>query len=211
VGLPFKKPKLKGSNVNLTTIVLYNRDISQLYKQRNIGNTWTVTQTAGTNINLKDKWDLAASVSLSYYNIKYSVNTSLNESYLTQTYSADISYRFPKDFIISTDIDYYVNTGRADGFNQSIPLWNASMSKQIFKNKKGEIKLSVNDILNQNQSITRNTGDNFIEDVNSVVLRRYFMLSFLFNLNKMGGKNAQQNMPQMPRFMERNMRNMRMY
>lgn len=210
-GIPFKNPKLKGSSLNFSTIALYNRDVSLLYKQQNIGKTLTLTQTAGANFSLKDKWDISFTGSLSYYTINYSVNTGLNENYLSQTYSADFGYRFPKDFMVSTDIDYYVNTGRADGFNQSIPLWNASVSKQLFKKKNAELKFSVNDILNQNQSITRNNGDNYIEDVSSVVLKRYFMVSFLFNLNRMGGKNAQPGMPGMPRFMERNMRNMRMY
>ncbi|NOT50913.1 MAG: TonB-dependent receptor [Chitinophagaceae bacterium] len=208
-GLPFKNPKLKGSSLNFTTVALYNRDVSLLYKQRNIGNTWTFTQTAGANFSLKEKWDLSANASLSYFNVKYSVNESLNEDYLSQTYSADISYTSKKGTILSTDIDYYVNSGRTDGFNQSIPLWNASVSQQLFKKKNGEVKLSINDILNQNQSITRNNGDNYIEDVSSMVLKRYFMVSFLFNLNRMGGKGAQ-NM-QVPKFMERNMRNMRMY
>jgi|CXWL01.1.fsa_nt_gi hypothetical protein len=211
VGLPFKNPKVKGSSLNFTTLFLFNRDVSELYKQENIGNTLTITQTAGANFSLKEKWDLSANASLSYYNIKYSVNTAANESYLSQTYSADVAYTFRKpSLILSTDIDYYVNSGRADGFNQSIPLWNASMSKQLFKKKNAELKLSVNDILNQNKSITRSNGDNYIEDIQSVVLKRYFMLSFLFNLNKMGGKNVQQ-MPGMPKMMERNMRNMRMY
>jgi len=44
-----------------------------------------------------------------------------------------------------------------------------------------------------------------------MVLRRYFMLSFLFNLNRMGNnrQGGQPGMPGMPRFMERGMRDMR--
>ncbi|HMG67106.1 MAG TPA: outer membrane beta-barrel protein, partial [Chitinophagaceae bacterium] len=211
LGLPFKNKKLKGSSLNFTNSIAYNQDVSMLYKQKNIGKTITITQGAGINFDiLKDKLDFGVNMNVSYYNVKYSVNEFMNENYLTQSYSADVSYTFAKNFILATDFDYSINSGRSDGFNQSIPLWNASFAKEIFKKKNGEIKISVNDILDQNQSITRTTSDNYIQDTRTNVLQRYFLVSFLFNLNKMGGKksNPAQNMP-MPRMMERGMRNLR--
>ena len=73
--------------------------------------------------------------------------------YCAQIYSADFTFSRLKHFVFSTDFDYNIMTGSGEGFNQTIPLWNASIAHQVFKKRNGELKFSVNDLLNQNQSI----------------------------------------------------------
>ncbi|MBK7818445.1 MAG: hypothetical protein IPJ60_13590 [Sphingobacteriaceae bacterium] len=40
------------------------------------------------------------------------------------------------------------------------------------------------DILNQNQSIQRNITETYIEDTQSNILQRYYMLTFTYNIKK---------------------------
>ena len=85
---------------------------------------------------------------------------------------------------INSDVTYNANTGRPKGFNTSFIKWNAAATKQVFKNKKGELKLSVKDILNQNIGSARNANQDFIEDVTYKILKRYYMVSFTYSLSK---------------------------
>lgn len=211
-GFPLKG-LFKGSNISFNTSGNYNKDGSILYKETNFTKTLALTQGAGINLSYKDNLVLGLNGSVTYNNVKYSAARSLtqDQKYFTQTYSADVSYTFFKSLVFSTDFDYLINTGRTDGFNQSVPLLNTSLALQVFKKKNGELKFAVYDLLNQNQSISRSVGDNYIQDTRTVVLQRYFMLTFMFNLNKAGDARQQRpgGMPgNVPRNIERQMRNM---
>ncbi len=186
-GLPLRKA-VKGSSINLGNRMRYSRDVSQQYAQNNFTRSFSVSQSAGLNLDIKEKFNLELRARYSYNNVEYTNNPALNSEYFTQSYSTDISYFILKDMFVSTDFDYAINSGLSAGFNRNIPLWNGSLAYQLFPKKNGEIKLSVNDILNQNSNIDRRIGDNSIQDTRTVILQRYFMLAFTYNFNRFGAK-----------------------
>jgi hydrogenase maturation factor len=57
-----------------------------------------------------------------------------------------------------------------------------SVSTFFLKNKRGELKLSVNDLLNRNTGISRTAQLNFVQDERTTTLGRYFLLSFTYAL-----------------------------
>lgn len=200
LGLPLRK--LKGSNLNFNNSIRYNRDISLINEKENTTNTLTISQTAGINLDFNQKLNLGVNASLTYNKATNSTLATNNTKYYAQTYSTDISYLGLKNWVLSTDFDYIINTGLGQGFNQTVPLWNASIAHQVLKARNAEIKFSVNDLLNQNQSVSRSVSSYGTVDTRTLVLKRYFLLTFTYNLSK---GQRQQNTMQMPRGMERQM------
>ena len=207
-GFPIKKPK---SNLNLMANVSRSQtqtlvnSISNFTRNTNLGGTvsWTT--------NIKEGFDMNFSSNSNLTMARYTLQPQQNGDFFSQTVSTEATIYSKSGWVLSTDFDYIYNAGRSEGFNTSIPLWNASLSKQMLKNKAGELKFYVFDLLNQNISISRNVTSNFIQDLQTRVLKRYFMISFTYNLRKFGATQGPQNpmmkMMQMPGA-ERQMNNM---
>ncbi|WP_439505227.1 outer membrane beta-barrel protein [Sediminibacterium sp.] len=182
-GFPLKKPK---SNLNFGL----NLSRSQSQTLVNDLSNYTRNTTAGFNAswttNIKEGFDMNFSSNSSFSFARYTLQPQQNGDFFTQTFVAEPTVYTKSGWVFSTDFRYIKNTGRAEGFNTNIPLWSASIAKQLFKKKDGELKFYVFDLLNQNQSLTRNVTGNTIQDVSTVVLKRYFMISFTYNLRSFG-------------------------
>ncbi len=202
-GFPLKKPK---SNLNFITNAGYAQSQTLINNVSAYSHNTTLGETISWTTNLKDHFDMNLSAATTYYIARNSLQATQNLNYYTEVVSAEFTYYTNNGWLVAANFDYTYNGNRPAGYNSSVPLLNPSVAKQIFKNKQGEIRLSVFDLLNQNVSVTRTISSNTIQDTKSNVLTRYAMLTFTYNLRRFAGQG--QKMPGMFHNMRNGIRNM---
>ncbi|HNU14221.1 MAG TPA: TonB-dependent receptor family protein [Chitinophagaceae bacterium] len=185
---------LKGS-IELSSVVGYSNSKQLTNTQSgSIGTNIIKTLTLGPDVRLDmnptAKLNIMLGAGINHNNTRYSLQPSFNNTYLSQEYTASLDWEMPKRFFFATDFSYVINSQRAAGFNVKVPLWNASISKQMLKFNRGELKFSARDLLNKNVGISRNTSNSYIEDSRALTLRQFFLLSFTYSLSKTGLNNA---------------------
>ncbi|SFD33747.1 Outer membrane receptor proteins, mostly Fe transport [Chitinophaga sp. CF118] len=197
--IPLKK---LNSSININTSLNYGRDVSFSSTGsdftsaiKTFTKSFGVTQGFSFNYTYKELFDFSTTASANYSGVRYDIQKSNNTNYFNYSFAFDYNVNLPAGFIIGSDLTYTLNAGRAAGYNVDVTMLNAFISKSVFKKKQGLIKLYGYDILNRNVSISRNTGENYIQDVQNMVLQRYFMLSFTYFLNKFGGSEKRRDGP----------------
>ena len=72
--------------------------------------------------------------------------------------------------------------------SRTVPSSGNSTLAYSIPQDQGIITLKAYDILNQNTNAERNATADYVQDVQSTVLQRYFMLSFSYRFNTLGKK-----------------------
>ncbi|HEV7347047.1 outer membrane beta-barrel family protein [Telluribacter sp.] len=182
-GSPIKTLKV---NVNLNSGVNYNRSPGLINNQLNVSNNYALSQGIVLSSNISPRLDFTLSFNGNYNIVRNSIQPQLDNNFFSQLSSARINWIFGKGYVFQTDINNQSYRGLGQGFNQNFTLWNASLGKKFMKDNRGELKLTMFDILAQNNSISRNVTETFVEDVTSRVLTQYGMLTFTYTLRNFG-------------------------
>ncbi|HEX6223702.1 MAG TPA: TonB-dependent receptor [Chryseolinea sp.] len=137
-----------------------------------------------------DIFDLSLSADFDQQKAVYEFDQP-DQKFLNQTYTAETNLTVKKKNLLSGTFEYLIYEGKSVHFYQTIPLLNLSVSRYILKNNSGEIKLSVNNLLDKALGINQTATVNYVERTVTNSLGRYFMLTFTYALNKqlnpMGG------------------------
>ncbi|WP_276502447.1 outer membrane beta-barrel protein [Terrimonas pollutisoli] len=190
----FSQPvKFIKSNLNLSSGFSYSKLPGLINNVKSMTDNYTYSAGIGLSSNISEYIDFNLSYNANFNNAKSSV--SANTKYINQSAGIQTNFLAKSGWFLQNDISNQTYTGMSDGFNQSYWLWNAGIGKKFLKNRAAELKLSVFDLLKQNQSISRTVEANYIEDSQSRVLQQYFMLTFTYNLKNFGkGRNSRMDM-----------------
>ncbi len=113
-------------------------------------------------------------------------NKILNQknNYFSFSDAIDGQYFITKRCVLETDFSFLWQQARPP-FSASFSraLWNSSIGYRFLKQKNLEAKLSAFDILNQNNGYTRTANANNLSERNFVTIRRYFMVSLIYNFS----------------------------
>ncbi|MBL7826558.1 MAG: outer membrane beta-barrel protein [Saprospiraceae bacterium] len=157
----------------------------------NGGKNETTTTTFGPGLSWDfepaDWFTFSSEARFNWNETSYSIDRNFNQNYLSQTYNNEVNIQFGKGFAFNSSLDLTINNGYSDGFDQPIPIWNATFSKFLLKGKKLEVALTVRDILNRNVGISRTANLNYVEDRSVSSLGRVGLLRLTYSLNSLGG------------------------
>jgi len=178
---PIKKIK---TNLSVNVSGNYNNVPGMINTNINYAKTATGGLGLVFSSNISEKFDFTLSSNSSYSNIQNTLQTSSNTNYFSQVSKLKITANPWKGLILQSEYSNTYYSGLTSAFNQSISLWNAAIGYKFLKNKQAELRLTVYDILNQNNSVSRTNTDSYIQDSQTNVLNRYYMLTFTYNFKK---------------------------
>lgn len=169
------------SNINFNAGVNYSQTPTLVNGNENISDNLGFKTGLVVGSNISQNVDFTVSYSGGYNVINNSLNPELNNNYYSQNVSLKLNLLSPKGFFFNSEGINSLFSGLGD-FDQNFTLLNVSVGQKFLKNQQGELKLTAFDILNQNTSINRLVTEAYIEDSRSLVLNRYFMMTFTYNI-----------------------------
>ncbi|WP_300434030.1 outer membrane beta-barrel protein [Christiangramia sp.] len=169
----------------------YNRNVGFINAVKYTSDQFNLSPGFQLTYAIDELLEINPGYTLNYNDIEYDINSGRDQSYTNHTLSLETTTYWPKNIVFGNDISYNRFGNVSPGFDNTSLLWNMSLGYQFLKDN-ATLKVKVYDLLDQNVDTRRLVGDDYIQDVNNLVLQRYAMLSFTYKLSSFGGGKAPQ-------------------
>lgn len=179
------------SNLSLNGGVTYTMQPSLDNGVRSESKTLGLTGGSSLNSNISPNVDFSLSYFGTYSIVENAEALGVNNNYYTGRAFGRFNFLPKGKFLLNSDLNVTHYSGLGDDFNQNTVYWNAAVGYKFLTNNAAEVKITIYDILGQNNSVQRTVNDGYIEDVRSQVLTRFAMVSFSYNFRNFRNQTGQ--------------------
>ncbi|WP_158559210.1 outer membrane beta-barrel protein [Deminuibacter soli] len=183
-GFKWKKPDLYlGFRANVDG----SRYVGIVNNLQNITNSNNYSGTFSTSKSKDKKYEVSLEATATYTNSTSSIQKDNTTKYWIYSIEQNSEVELPFKFTAHSSISYTIRqrTPEFSGSN-NVFLWNAWLGKKLLKKDNLLIKISGNDLLNKNIGLTRTVNSNYISESRYQTIRRFFLLSIVWNFSNNG-------------------------
>lgn len=201
----YSTPVNVDQSMNLYGNITWGKTFQSTNMRMNIGpnGSWSKSPVFVNGVQ-DTRYNLSTGVRITFQksgegNLDYGIRWSLNNtestyeidklskrSYANQSWNGNIGLKFLNKWRFESTMNYSIYGGDAFDEQQKIAIWNAHLSTKLLPNDRLELKVTLFDILNQNQGVNRSSDLNSITEERVNALSRYFMATATWSLTKMG-------------------------
>ncbi|MDD3320562.1 MAG: outer membrane beta-barrel protein [Paludibacter sp.] len=194
---------------NTTGTLIFNRPLSKLFQinnytrlgvRNNIGfstidgnsssqKTVATTFSFNEDLGLTFKWEwlyLLAKATYQANSTTYSIENMLSKKTSQLGSFLTTQINLSGSLSVSSGLNYRYLKGFSAEYDRQEFIWNAEISKSFLKSKAATVTLMLNDILQQQLSVTQKISSNYVEDQQQNTLKSFVMLVFSYKFNTMG-------------------------
>ena len=182
--------KIGNSNFSINTFTRagVNNSISYVNENKKWveNETQNFTVMESLRITYRNDWaEIIAGGRVNYRNAQYSVASMDDVTTWTNAINGSVNLTIPGGLNITSDINHTWYIGYDQGYDKPNTVWNASISKTLFKNA-ATLKFKVYDILKQDRTTSVTTSENYVQNLTSNTLGQYFMVTLTWRFGNFG-------------------------
>jgi len=168
------------STLNTNLGFTYTETPGLVNHMENTTENYAYTSGLDLNSNISENLDFSIGISGTINDVSNTVQQALNSTYYSLTSFARFNLTLFAGFFVNLDFNYLYTTGYSDGYNQDLFITNFGLGNRALYKNNFDLKFQVFDIFDQTKSISRNVTDSYFEDINTLALKRYGLLTLTY-------------------------------
>lgn len=183
--------RIAKSNFSVSSFsnIRYGNGVSYVSQNRDFIENITETLSVSENLRLtyRNDWiELIGGARASYQNAWYSVSSLSKKATWSNSVTGSMNITIPGGFNVTSDIEHFYYIGYEDGYNEPSTVWNAEVSKTLFKNS-ATFKIRIYDILKDAKNTYKVMAEDYSQTVRNNTLGQYVMFSLVWRFGNFGG------------------------